>query len=104
MAFSRQDLNPPVQRDKASFVLYRETQKVAIRHLAVTVEPFMEWLHRFRESDVHRPKAMARTPSDGSKQFQGFSDTYRSLVEPAIGDDSNETGLRQRARGPVPPG
>ncbi len=34
------------------------------------------------------------------EQFESLGDTYRSLVEPAIRDDPNETRLRQRARSP----
>src|SRR5208283_5510519 len=100
MAFSHQDLNPPIQRDEASLVPYREAEQIGIRHLVMTEEPFLKRLHCLRQSNLHRPEAMAWTLGDGRKQLQSLRDIYRVLVEPAIGDNPDEPRLRQRSRRP----
>ena len=100
IALSRQDLNPPIQRDKASFVLDCETQQIGIGHLAMADQPFLKRLHGFRQSDVHRPEAMTGTLHDGLEQFEGLNNTHWLLMELAIGNNPDETRLRQRARSP----
>ena len=76
-----------------------ESEKVGISHLPVSDQQGSRD-DRIRPIQVIRPELMLVCPGHLSQQSSGFPRSHRSIDEPRIRRNTNETALRERTRCP----